>query len=205
MKAPCKAFLPGAAGTGYASTGTVIGGVLVNGGGRGGGGANVTVNGPFNATGNPVESPSRAHIFVCRAPSASEEPACASRIMANLARKAFRRPVTDADLAPLMKFYAEGRKVGAFENGVFEDAMVAMLSSAKLPVSAWNCRRAGAQPGSVYKLNGLELASRLSFFLWSSIPDEELLAQAEQGKLSDSKVLEQQVRRMLADPRARNG
>jgi hypothetical protein len=195
-----QGFLPGAAGTGYASTGTVVGGV-VGGGGRGGAaGPGVTITGPFNATGNPVETASRARIFLCQAPSASEETACASRIVSNMARKAFRRPVTETDLSPLMKFYAEGRKAGTFENGI-EDAMIAMLSSAKF---LYRVERppADAKPGSLYKLSNFELASRLSFFLWSSIPDDELLTVAEQGKLSDPKVLEQQVRRMLADSRA---
>ncbi len=204
VRGELRGFLPGAAGTGYASTGTVVGGVVgAGGGGRGGagGGATVTINGPFNATGNPVETASRAHIFVCRPPDASEEQACATRIVSNLAKKAFRRPVTSEDLAPLMKFYAARRQGGTFEDGI-EDAMIAMLSSAKflyrveLPPSA-------TKPGTVYKLSGLELASRLSFFLWSSIPDDELLTLAEQNKLSDPKILEQQVRRMLADPRAK--
>ena len=197
-----QGFLPGAAGTGYASTGTVVGGVVGGGGGgrNGASAPSITITGPFNATGNPVEVASRARIFVCRPPGESEETACASRIVSNMARKAFRRPVTDADLAPLMKFYAEGRKVGAFDNGI-EDAMIAMLSSAKF---LYRVERspADAKPGSIYHLSSMELASRLSFFLWSTIPDDELLTVAEQGKLTDPKVLEQQVRRMLADPRA---
>ena len=82
------------------------------GGGGRGGGAGITVNGPFNPTGNPVDTPSRTRIFVCRAPDPKEETACASRILSNLAKKAFRRPVTDKDLAPLMQFYNEGRKAG---------------------------------------------------------------------------------------------
>ncbi len=197
-----QGFLPGAAGTGYASTGTVVGGVVGGGGGgrNSAGAPGITITGPFNATGNPVEVASRARIFVCRPPAESEEKACANRIVSNMARKAFRRPVTEADLAPLMKFYAEGRKVGAFENGI-EDAMIAILSSAKF---LYRVERppADAKPGSIYHLSSMELASRLSFFLWSSIPDDELLTVAEQGKLTDPKVLEQQVRRMLADPRS---
>jgi hypothetical protein len=197
-----QGFLPGAAGTGYASTGTVVGGVVGGGGGgrNSAGAPGITITGPFNATGNPVEVASRARIFVCRPPAESEEKACAARIVSNMARKAFRRPVTEADLAPLMKFYAEGRKVGAFDNGI-EDAMIAMLSSAKF---LYRVERspADAKPGSIYHLSSMELASRLSFFLWSTIPDDELLTVAEQGKLTDPKVLEQQVRRMLADPRS---
>jgi mono/diheme cytochrome c family protein len=196
-------FVPGAAGTGYASTGQVVGGVAAGGGAglRTGGAANITVNGPFNPTGNPVETPNRARIFVCQAPDPKEESACASRILSNLAKKAFRRPVTSADLAPLMQFYNEGRKTGTFEGGI-ENAMVAMLSSAKFLYRV-EAPPATAKPGSSYRLSDMELASRLSFFLWSSIPDDELLKVAEQGKVSDPKVLEQQVRRMLADPRAR--
>jgi len=194
-------FVPGAAGTGYASTGTVAGGAIGGGRGRGGrGGPNVTVDGPFNPTGNPVETASRALIFVCHAPDPKEETACASRILSNLAEKAFRRSVTPKDLAPLMQFYDEGRKTGNFENGI-ESATVAMLSSVKFLYRA-EPPPPDARPGSIFRLNGTELASRLSFFLWSSIPDEELLTVAREGKLSDPAVLEHQVRRMLADPRA---
>jgi Protein of unknown function (DUF1592)/Protein of unknown function (DUF1588)/Protein of unknown function (DUF1585)/Protein of unknown function (DUF1587)/Protein of unknown function (DUF1595) len=197
-------FIPGAAGTGYASTGLVPGGALfVNGGVSNsvrGAAPAITVNGPFNPTGNPIDTTSRTRIFVCRPPDPNEEPACASRIVSNLARKAFRRPVTQKDLAPLMQFYSEGRETGTFERGI-ENAMVAMLASAKFLYRV-EPPPANAKPGSIYRLSGTELASRLSFFLWSSIPDEELLDVAEQGTLSDPKVLEHQVRRMLADPRA---
>ena len=196
-------FVPGAAGTGYASTGLVAGGVAAGGGAglRTGAALSVAVNGPFNPTGNPVESASRTRIFVCRPPDPKEESACASRILSNLARRAFRRSVTNKDTAPLMQFYDEGRKAGSFETGI-ENAMVAMLSSAKFlyrvePPPAYTKR------GGAFRLSDTELASRLSFFLWSSIPDDELLAVAEQGKLNDPKVLDQQVRRMLADPRSK--
>ena len=202
-------FVPGAAGTGYSSTGTIVGGVIANGsagGGRGGrGGPGVTVDGPFNPTGTPVDTASRTRIFVCRASDPSEETACASRILSNLAVKAYRRPVTEKDLAPLMKFYNEGRKATTFEGGI-ENATVALLASAKFLYRAEPPPAPSSgedKPGSIYRLNGVELASRLSFFLWSSIPDEELQAAAEQGKLSDPKSLEHQVRRMLADPRAK--
>jgi hypothetical protein len=109
--------------------------------------------------------------------------------------------VGEKDLAPLMQFYNEGRKAGTFETGI-ENAMVAMLASAKFLYRV-ELPAAEAKPASIYRLSDLELASRLSFFLWSSIPDEELLVAAEQGKLSNPKVLEQQVRRMLADPRSK--
>ncbi len=198
-------FIPGAAGTGYASTGTVPGGSLpVNGGATNrvrGPATFVTVAGPFNPTGDPMDTVSRTRIFVCRAPDPKEETACASRILSNLARKAFRRPVTSNDLAPLMHFYNEGRKAGTFETGI-ENAMVAMLASAKFLYRV-EPPPSGASPGSIYRLDDTELASRLSFFLWSSIPDDELLAAAEQGKLRDPDVLDHQVRRMLADQRAK--
>jgi hypothetical protein len=194
-------FVPGGAGTGYASTGTVAGGV-VGGGGRGGrGGPAVTVDGPFNPTGKPFETVSRSRIFVCTAPDPKEESACASRILSNLATKAYRRPVTAKELATIMKFYDDGRKAVGFENGI-ENATVAMLSSAKFLYRV-EPPPTDLKPDGVFKLNGIEMASRLSFFLWSSIPDEELRTLAEQGKLNDPVVLQHQVRRMLADPRAK--
>jgi hypothetical protein len=121
--------------------------------------------------------------------------------MANLARKAFRRPVTDADVAPLLPFFTSGRQAGTFESGI-ESAITAMLSSAKF-LYRMEPPPANAKPGTIYRLSDLELASRLSFFLWSSIPDEDLLTLAAQNKLSDPKTLEAQVRRMLADPRSK--
>jgi len=193
-----QGFAPGLSGTGYASTGTANTGA---GGGRGGGQATITVTGAFNPTGNPLDTPSRARIFICRPPDAREETACAWRILSNIARRAFRRPVTDKDLAPLMQFFNEGRKVGTFDAGI-ESALVALMSSSKI-LYRIELPPANAKPGSIYRLSPMELASRLSFFLWSSIPDDELLSVAEQGKLTDPKVLEQQVRRMLADTRSK--
>jgi hypothetical protein len=197
-------FIPGAAGTGYASTGIVPGGSInVNGGAsisQRGGGAGVSIDGPFNPAGNPIDTASRQRIFVCRPPDPNEEKACASRILSNLARQAFRRPITGKDLALLMQFYSEGRKSGPFEAGI-ENAMVAMLASAKF-LYRIEPPPADSKPGSIYRLNSTELASRLSFFLWSSIPDEELLTAAEQNKLTDPTILEHEVKRMLADPRA---
>lgn len=198
-------FIPGAAGTGYASTGIVPGGSIVVSGGANsrvlGTIATVSVDGPFNPTGDPVDTLSRTRIFICRASDPKQETPCASRILSKMARRAFRRPATSEDLAPLMRFYNEGRKAGSFEAGI-ENAMVAMLASAKFLYRV-EPPPAGASPGSLYRLSDTELASRLSFFLWSSIPDDELLAVAEQGKLRDPQVLEHQVRRMLADSRAK--
>jgi hypothetical protein len=159
----------------------------------------VTVSGPFNATGRG-ETPSRAKIFVCRPAQEKEESACAKQILAALARRAFRRPVTDADLNPLLAFYGRGRREGDFDYGV-QSAIEAMLVS---PDFLFRVERdpKTAAAGAVYRLNDFELASRLSFFLWSSIPDDELLNLAEQGKLKDPLVLRQQTRRMLDDPRS---
>jgi mono/diheme cytochrome c family protein len=203
-------FVPGAAGTGYASTGTLTPGTAAAGGRGAVTPPSVTIDGPFDRTGAAVETPNRRKVFVCRPPGgkdgkdgkdARDELPCASRIMASLARQAFRRPVTETDLAPLMHFFADGRKAGTFEYGI-ENALTAMLSSAKF-LYRTEPPPANAQPGAIYTLSDLELASRLSFFLWSSIPDEELLTLAEQHKLSVPKTLEAQVRRMLADPRSK--
>ena len=200
-------FLPGAAGSGYSSTGLVVGAFTPFGGAASGraGPPSITVEGPFNPVGDPVDTVSRTRIFVCRPPDPKEETACAARILSNLARQAFRRQVTSNDLAPIMQFYNEGRKTSTFEGGI-ENALVAMLSSTKFLYRAER-PPADAKPGSVYRLNGPELASRLSFFLWSSIPDAELIKAAEQGQLTDPQhgrtTLEHQVKRMLADPRAK--
>ena len=194
-------FVPGAAGTGYASTGTVTPGTSAAGGRGTVAPPTVTIDGPFDRKGAPVEAPNRRKVFVCRPATPTEESACASRIMTTLARKAFRRPVTETDLAPLMQFYAEGRKAGTFDTGI-ESALTAMLSSAKF-LYRTEPPPANAGPGTIYKLSDLELASRLSFFLWSSIPDDELLTLAEQNKLSEPKTLDAQVRRMLADARSK--
>jgi len=209
-------FVPGAAGTGYASTGTLSPGTTAVTGRGALNAPTVTIDGPYEKTGVPVEPANRRKVFLCRPGSANAsaehpgltEDACATRIVSTLARRAFRRPVTEADLKPLMQFYADGRKApsagsgqAAFESGI-ENALTAMLASAKF-LYRNEPPPANAQPGAIYALNDLELASRLSFFLWSSIPDDELLALAEQHKLSAPKTLEAQVRRMLADPRSK--
>jgi hypothetical protein len=137
---------------------------------------------------------------MCRPASAAEEAPCARRIVSTLARLAYRGQVTDEDIQRLMSFYAAGRKDGNFEKGV-QLALQRMLASAKFALRVER-DPANAKPGSVYPLNSLDLASRLSFFLWSSIPDDELLRVAEQGKLRTPLVLRQQLRRMLADPRS---
>jgi mono/diheme cytochrome c family protein len=197
-----QGFSPGAAGTGYASTGTGPRGGGGGGGGRGRGGAGgITIKGPFNPVGDPIETPSRARVFLCRPPAQSEEAACAARILSTLAEKAYRRPITETDLAPLMRFYNDARPAGTFETGI-ESALVAMLSSTKFLYRA-TPPPAGAAPGSEFRLSDVELASRLSFFLWATIPDDELRTLAGQNKLHEPEVLRQQVQRMLADPRSK--
>jgi uncharacterized protein DUF1592/uncharacterized protein DUF1588/uncharacterized protein DUF1585/uncharacterized protein DUF1587/uncharacterized protein DUF1595/cytochrome c len=159
----------------------------------------VTVSGPFNVNGRG-ETPSRARIFVCRPAGENEESACAKQILAALTRRAFRRPVTDADLNPLLAFYERGRRERDFDYGV-QSAIEAALVS---PDFLFRVERdpKTAAPGAVYRINDFELASRLSFFLWSSIPDDELLNLAEKGRLKNPAVLRQQTRRMLDDPRS---
>jgi cytochrome c5 len=194
-----QSFVPGGAGLAYGGAGGGRGGA---GGGRGGAAAAVSVNGPFNPTGNRAEPVNRQRIFVCHPPDAAEEAACASRIFANIARRAFRRPVTDRDLAAPLAFFKEARKSGDFERGI-EGGLIAILASPKFLYRA-EIPPQNVAAGSMYRISDLELASRLSFFLWSSIPDNELLTVAEQGKLKDPAVLEQQVKRMLAAPQAKS-
>jgi Protein of unknown function (DUF1592)/Protein of unknown function (DUF1588)/Protein of unknown function (DUF1585)/Protein of unknown function (DUF1595) len=161
--------------------------------------SSVVIAGPYNVTG-PGDTPSRARLFVCRPASVKDEEPCARTILATLSRRAFRRPVTDADLKPLLAFYHTGRGERDFDYGI-EKALRAMLVS---PDFLFRVEHdpSEAKPGSAYRLSDLELASRLSFFLWSSLPDDALLELAEQGKLRDAGVLERQARRMLDDPRS---
>ena len=171
----------------------------------------VIVTGPFNASG-PGDTPSRRRIFTCRpdtppdAPAgqrAAREAACARQILGALARRAYRGDVAPADLAALEDFFERGRADGgSFESGI-DLALRRMLASPKF-IFRVERDPAGASPGTVYALNDLELASRLSFFLWSSIPDDELLDVAARGALTTPATLEAQVRRMLADARAQS-
>jgi hypothetical protein len=160
----------------------------------------ISVNGPYAAQG-PGDTPSRRRIFVCKPASPGAEDACAGRILTALMRRAYRRPVTDSDLQAPMKFYKDGRAEAGFENGI-EMALRAVLVS---PEFLFHVEQdpAGIAPHSAYRIGDLQLATRLSFFLWSSIPDDELLDAAIQGKLSQPAVLEKQVRRMLADARSK--
>jgi hypothetical protein len=153
------------------------------------------VAGPYNPTGSG-DTPSRRRIFVCQPANTGEELPCATKILASLARRAYRRPVNDADLEPLLAFYRTGREGGNFESGISR-ALRLILSN---PQFLFRFERdpVGLPAGSVYRISNVELASRLSFFLWSSIPDDELL----NADLSAPAELQRQVRRMLADPRS---
>ena len=159
----------------------------------------VTISGPYDATG-PGRSPSRERIFVCRPEAPSEEEACARRILSTLARRAYRRPATSQDLDDLMPFYAQGRAEGTFDAGI-QKALERLLVSSQF-LFRIERQPEDAGPGALYPVSDLELASRLSFFLWSSLPDDELIDLAAGGRLRDPAVLDAQVRRMLADPRA---
>jgi mono/diheme cytochrome c family protein len=165
--------------------------------------ANVEIRGPLQVAGQVMsvgETPSRKKIFTCRPASPAEEQPCAEKILSEVARKAFRRPVEANELVGVMKFYKEGRQHSGFETGI-QKGLLAILASPKFLYRAHDMTES-APPGTTDRLSDRELASRLSFFLWSAPPDEQLLQLAEQGKLREPQVLEQQVRRMLADSRA---
>jgi mono/diheme cytochrome c family protein len=160
----------------------------------------VAIGGPYDSPG-PGDTASRRRIFVCQPSTKADELPCAKKILATVARGAYRRPLSDADVEPLISIYEVARKHSGFEAGI-ESAITRILTD---PEFLFRIERdpAGARPTTVYRLNDLELASRLSFFLWSSIPDEELLSLASRGKLRDSAILQQQLRRMLADSRSK--
>ena len=159
----------------------------------------VRLEGPYNATG-PGDTPSRRRIFVCRPTRTNDEEPCAQQILETLARRAYRRSVTGSDVETLLRFYRIGRSEGNFERGI-QEALARLLVS---PHFLFRIERdpANIQADAVYRISDLELASRLSFFLWSSIPDDQLLDVAVRGTLRDPETLKAQVRRMLADPRA---
>jgi mono/diheme cytochrome c family protein len=173
----------------------------------------VRVQGPFNAQ-RPPDSASRRRVFTCKPSTTTSEAICAQQILTTLARRAYRRPVTPKEVTTLMTFFGEGRKGASFEDGI-EYALRLVLASPQFlvraerepsdssqgkPLNSARTRLASARTG--YRITDLELASRLSFFLWSSIPDDELITVATQGRLSQPAVLEQQVRRMLRDSRS---
>ncbi len=159
----------------------------------------VFVSGPF-AGATPGDTPSRRRIFTCRPRQAEDEEPCARAILARLARRAYRRPVESDDVEPLLGVYREGRRERGFEAGV-ERALEALLSMPRFLMRVER-QPADTPAGAAYRLSDLELATRLSFFLWKSIPDEELLDLAERNALSAPGTLARQVRRMLADRRA---
>jgi hypothetical protein len=159
----------------------------------------VTVAGPFNVEG-PGETLTRDKIFICHPSRAADEMACAEKILSNLAHRAYRRPVSADDMPQLLALYQRGAEGGGFESGI-------RLALQKILVSPEFLFRAevdppSATPGTAYRISDVELASRLSFFLWSSIPDDELLAVAEKGQLHEPSVLQAQVKRMMADSRS---
>jgi hypothetical protein len=173
----------------------------------------VNILGPYDVTG-PGDTPSRRKIFTCRpgagAPAATSrrtsaeipasERGCAKTILSTLARRAYRRPLEKGEIEPLVAFFEAGRREGSFDSGI-QYALQRILAS---PRFAFRIEQepADAVPGQPYKVADLDLAARLSFFLWSSIPDDELVTLASQGRLRNPQVLEQQVRRMLADPKS---
>jgi len=157
------------------------------------------ITGPFNPTGSG-DTPSRRRIFTCHPANAAAELPCARQILSNLARRAYRRPVTGSDLETLLTFYQSARNKKNFEAGI-ENALRLMLTNPKFLFRV-ETDPTGAPAGSMHPLNDLELASRLSFFLWSTIPDDQLITLASQGRLKEPAVLEQQVKRMLADDRS---
>jgi hypothetical protein len=159
----------------------------------------VEIIGPFNATG-PGQTASRERIFSCYPQTNDEERSCAESIAVDIATQAFREPVTIAELEPVMAFYEQGRQEGDFESGI-QQALSRILLDPRF-LFRFEEEPQALAAGEIYRISDLELATRLSFFLWSSIPDNELLDLAEQGRLSDSSVLRQQVLRMLEDPKA---
>ena len=159
----------------------------------------VDITGPLQATGSG-DTPSRRRIFTCQPANAGEQTACARKILSTLARRAYRGPVSPTDLDSLMSFYETGAKKGGFEAGV-QNALHVMIATPKFLFRS-EPDPANVPAGQIYKLGDLELASRLSFFLWSSIPDDELLSAAEQKKLKDPAILDAQIKRMLADPKS---
>jgi hypothetical protein len=160
----------------------------------------ISVEGPFAATGAGT-TPSRNKVFVCKPVSGQDELPCARKIISTLLRRAWRRPLNDSDLETSLSFYQRQRnQKGSFDAGI-ESALQFILASPEF-LFRFEGDPKGVAPGSVYQLGDVALASRLSFFLWSSVPDEELVTLASQGKLHDHAVLEKQIRRMLIDPRA---
>ncbi|HJZ78402.1 MAG TPA: DUF1592 domain-containing protein, partial [Vicinamibacterales bacterium] len=159
----------------------------------------VSIGGPYGAP-KPGNAESRRKLFVCRPQSASEEEPCARTILSRVATRAYRRPVTDAETLTLLRFYKTGRADGDFDTGIQHG--IERILAAPAFLFRVEGEPVGLPAGAAYRLSDLEIASRLSFFLWSSIPDDELRDAAARGKLRDAAALEQQVTRMLRDPRS---
>jgi mono/diheme cytochrome c family protein len=158
-----------------------------------------TVTGPFAATGSG-DTPSRRKVFVCRPATGADEEPCARKIIATIARRAYRGDMSETDLQRLMGFYKSARRTGTFEKGI-QVSLQRILASPKFAFHI-EAEPPNAAPGTVYRISDLELASRLSFFLWSSIPDDRLIDAASSGRLHMPAVLEQEVKRMLADAKS---
>ena len=164
-----------------------------------GGVPNLVITGPLNTTG-VGDTPSRRKIFTCRPKSTADEATCARSILTTLARRAYRGPVSAAEADTLMGFYKKGRAAGDFESGI-QEGLARILVAPRFVYRAEE-EPAAIASGQPYRVSDVDLASRLSFFLWSSVPDDELLDVAAKGRLRDPKVLDQQVKRMLADAKA---
>ncbi len=163
----------------------------------------IDIAGPHevSAWGEDLDTPSRQEIFVCHPRRGAEDEACATEILSRMARRGYRRSATDGEVQTLLEFFDMGREEGgSFDEGI-QLALERLLVSPAFLLRVYE-DPTQVEPGEIYRLSDLELASRLSFFLWSSIPDERLLDLAERGQLTDPMILEQEVRRMLADPRA---
>ncbi len=162
---------------------------------------NLSIAGPFSIDG-PGNTPSRERIFSCRPSSNLSDTVCAKDILSRLTRLAYRRPVNDEDIDILMDLYHQGKADAGFENGIRMALQTILVSPEFLFRMEYEPK--GVKSGESYKISDLELASRLSFFLWSSIPDEELLSLAEQNQLNQARTLKRQVERIMADPRAKS-
>jgi cytochrome c551/c552 len=160
---------------------------------------NIAVSGPYNTAG-VGDTPSRRKVFVCRPANATDEIPCAKKILSSVARQAYRRPVTDKDTEVLLSFYQNGRNKGDFEAGI-QMGLQRILADPEF-VTRFERVPDKVTPGSPYRISDLELASRLSYFIWSSVPDDQLITVASQNKLREPGMLEKQVRRMLADPKS---
>src|SRR5262249_18537495 len=157
------------------------------------------IGGPYNPAGVAKDTPSRRAIFVCYPRAVSEESACGTKILSRVARMAYRRPVTKDDIETLIGFFDNGRRDGGSFDAGIQFALERLLMDPDFLLRVY---RDSKQSEGIYRLSDFEVASRLSFFLWSTIPDERLLDLAERGQLTNPQVLEKEVRRMLADPRA---